>query len=325
MLLATFIAFCFSKPLISQSQERSFLNWMRTNSLYFTGEEYQFRLGIWISNLEYVHYHNKQNKKTFKVSMNSLAHLTTAEYRALLSNRVSHEKTRNQIIPRVQKINDAEHLDLREEGCVTPIRDCGGCGADWAFAATTAFESKVFKKTSTLYEFSESFLIDCMPESVADGCNSGDYSLAVSYVLKNYNGGMVTRADYPYHDYKQDCKVDTSKIKGNLYSHIAVDEDQTDDIALTYFVGFFSTVAACSLDAGHASFQLYSSGIYDEPNCVRTNLNHAVSCVGYGVEDNIQYFIIRNCWGSAWGENGYIRMLRGTNQCGLSNKFDIFD
>lgn len=325
MIFISFIAFCFSKPIVSQFAEKSFVSWMRTNNKFFIGEEYHLRLGIWLSNMEYVRYHNKQGK-TFKLSMNSLSHLTPAEYKSLLSNKVSQSRSKNlKGIPPIQKMNDAESLDLRKEGCVTPIRDCGSCGADWAFAATTQFESQIFRTTSTLYEFSESFLIDCLPESVADGCNSGDYTLAVSYVLHNYHGGMLTRQDYPYHASKQSCDIDTSKIKGNLSNHISVNEDQTDDILLTYFVGYYATVASCSLDADHASFQLYKSGIYDEPSCVRTNLNHAVSCVGYGVERNIQYFIIRNCWGASWGEDGYIRMVRGTNQCGLSNKVDIFN
>lgn len=327
MFFVAFVTFCFSKPLILKSQERSFLNWMRENNKFFVGEDYHLRLGIWITNLQYVFSHNKQSKKTFKLAMNSLSHLTPAEYKALLNNRMSFKKsTIQKEISHVHIMDDINNVDLRKEGCVTKVRDCGNCGADWAFGATTEFESKIFKETSILYEFSESQLIDCMPKSVADGCNSGDFSLAVDYVLKNYHGGMVTREDYPYHQSKQDCMIDTSKLIGNLYTHISSNIDQTDDMILAFFVGYYRTVAACAFDASHASFQLYSSGIYDEPKCDRTNLNHAGSCVGYGVDDNdVQYFIIRNCWGTSWGESGYIRMIRGTNQCGLANKYDIFN
>ena len=117
MLFAALFSLCFSKPIISQTQERSFLNWMRTNNKFFIGEEYHLRFGIWLSNLEYVRSHNKQNQKTFKLSMNSLSHLTPTEYRALLNNRISFEKPKNQKkLPHVQRINDAESLDLRKEG-----------------------------------------------------------------------------------------------------------------------------------------------------------------------------------------------------------------
>ena len=57
------------------------------------------------------------------------------------------------------------------------------------------------------------------------------------------------------------------------------------------------------------NFMAYSSGIFnsDDPNASR-NLNHAVVLVGYGREDNTDYFILRNSWGTGWGESGYMRI-----------------
>lgn len=75
---------------------------------------------------------------------------------------------------------------------------------------------------------------------------------------------------------------------------------------------------AVAIDASNWSFQLYTAGIYDEPACSSSNLDHSVGCVGYGAEGNVKYRIVRNSWGSSWGERGYIRMIWNNNQCGIA-------
>ena len=71
------------------------------------------------------------------------------------------------------------------------------------------------------------------------------------------------------------------------------------------------------IDASKPSFQFYSSGIYDEPTCFTNtiNLTHAVVAVGYG--DG--YWLVKNSWGTDWGQDGYGYMTRdGSNQCGIA-------
>ncbi|XP_028202468.1 thiol protease aleurain-like isoform X4 [Glycine soja] len=47
----------------------------------------------------------------------------------------------------------------------------------------------------------------------------------------------------------------------------------------------------------------------------KNDVNHAVLAVGYGVEDGVLYWIIKNSWGSNWGVNGYFKMELGKNMC----------
>uniref|UniRef100_UPI00398EBC1A cathepsin L.1 isoform X2 n=1 Tax=Pristiophorus japonicus TaxID=55135 RepID=UPI00398EBC1A len=75
-----------------------------------------------------------------------------------------------------------------------------------------------------------------------------------------------------------------------------------------------------AIDAGHLSFQLYSSGIYDEPSCSSDVLNHGVLVIGYGTLDGIDYWLVKNSWGTGWGDDGYIYMTRNqNNQCGIAS------
>lgn len=70
-----------------------------------------------------------------------------------------------------------------------------------------------------------------------------------------------------------------------------------------------------SINAATRTFQLYSHGIFDDPSCSSESVNHAMLAVGYTPE----YFILQNWWGEKWGENGYMKIRRGRNMCGLSN------
>ena len=72
-----------------------------------------------------------------------------------------------------------------------------------------------------------------------------------------------------------------------------------------------------AIEADKLSFQFYRSGVYSSKNC-GTNLDHGVLLVGYGEEDDKKYWKVKNSWGTTWGDEGYIKILRGTGLCGVT-------
>lgn len=284
---------------------------MRNTNNYYNGDEYHFRLGIFLSNQKYVQEHNSNPSKTFKLKMNKFAALTPSEYNLLLGFKpsIARNHIKKSTIKTV-KNNDVE-LDWRTKGAVNPIKDQGNCGSCWAFSALQSCESAEFLKYNILYSLSEQSLVDCVTTN--KGCNGGSPVDAFEYIINKWNGKVMLEDDYPYQAVRSYCLYDKAKAVGHFSSYIVVESGSETDLAAK--CEQYGPVSI-GIDATKASFQLYSSGIYDEPHCNIFMINHGVGLVGYGTEDDVAYWIVRNSWGTSWGEAGYIRMIRGTNQCG---------
>lgn len=76
-----------------------------------------------------------------------------------------------------------------------------------------------------------------------------------------------------------------------------------------------------AIDASQSSFQFYTSGIYSDPNCSTTNLDHSAAIVGYGTMGPGQdYYTVKNSWGTEWGMDGYFLIARNkNNMCGVAS------
>lgn len=309
-MLSLFTVFTLASINLHPNTEKSFVSWMRKTNNIYTGDEYHLRLGIFLANQKYVQEHNSNPCKTFKLEMNHLAALTPSEYRSLLgfNPKIFHNAKRSSI--KTIK-NDAEELDWRTKGAVNPIKNQGNCGACWAFSAVLACEGAEFLKYNTLYSFSEQSLVDCV--TADKGCNGGSPIDAYEYIINNCKGKLMLDSDYPYIEARSVCKFDKNKAIGHFTEVIEVKSGSETDLAAK--CAQYGPVCI-GIDATKASFQMYSSGIYDEPHCNIFMIDHGVGLVGYGSEGDIAYWIVRNSWGTSWGEEGYIRMIRGTNQCG---------
>lgn len=299
-----------SSAYYHQHEEKSFLSWMRETNQIYTGDEYRLRFGIFLTNSRYVKEVNSRQKK-FKVTLNKYAALTPAEYKSkfgLIKTKKSLFSTK-----KTPKTN-SDTLDWREKGIVNEIKDQGTCQSNYAFSLIQAIESKDGKSTGSLKRFSEQNIVDC--SSLNFGCNGGNPAFAFQSLIDEQNGQVCFEKDYVYTgNFDDDCKFDKYDHYGSFLEALMVDENDEDDLASK--IELYGPASVC-IDASNASFQLYSSGIYDEPSCSIDNINHAVGCVGFGVEGNTKYWIVRNQWGTSWGEKGYMRMIWENNQCGIA-------
>ncbi|XP_059084138.1 cathepsin L-like, partial [Tigriopus californicus] len=88
-----------------------------------------------------------------------------------------------------------------------------------------------------------------------------------------------------------------------------VDVPQGDEEKLKEAVATIGPVSV-AIDASHESFQFYSHGVYDEPECDPSALDHGVLVVGYGSDNGSDYWLVKNSWSTKWGDAGFIKMAR---------------
>lgn len=162
-------------------------------------------------------------------------------------------------------------------------------------------------KTGELVSLSEQQLLDCSTNGNY-GCDGGNMDNAFEYIISN--GGITTEDAYQYTAIQDMCQSVQPAVTIRSYQ----DVPRYDEDALAAAVA--NQPVSVGVDANN--FQFYDGGVMTTDSC-GTDLNHAVTIVGYGTaEDGSQYWLIKNSWGETWGEGGYLRLERGVNACGLT-------
>eukprot|EP01018_Ginkgo_biloba_P020991 Gb_14461 [translate_table: standard] len=291
--------------------------WYKKHGKIYSAEEKLLRFQVFKENLFYIHAHNRGNS-TFWLGLNSFSDLTNEEFRTHqlgLRKHVSFVKRGEEWnSTHIQLYNIPSSLDWRDSGAVTPVKNQGACGDCWAFSATGAIEGINKIVTGSLVSLSEQELCDC-DTSYNSGCDGGLMDYAFEWVIRNH--GIDTEEDYPYAGVQKTCnrrKLDRHVVTIDGYADVPVNNER----ALLQAV--VTQPVSVGISGGGRAFQLYSGGIFTGP--CSSSLDHATLIVGYGSQNGIDYWIVKNSWGTGWGMNGYAYMVRNRNDpegiCGIN-------
>ena len=200
-----------------------------------------------------------------------------------------------------------EPIDWRTKGVVTAVKDQGECGSGWAFSATGAVEGAWAIKTGRLYSLSEQQLVDCSRAQGNRGCDGGSPDRAFKYIIQN--GGIETESDYPYRARDGTCKA-RAPYSALIDNYVQVQRGDEDALLSAVQQRPVSVV----LRTGEW-FEHYKGGVAD-PRCDEDEpAFQPVLVVGY----TDTFWIIKNSYGTAWGDKGYLLLVRGKNKCGISD------
>ncbi|KAF8674758.1 hypothetical protein HU200_048040 [Digitaria exilis] len=247
------------------------------------------RFEVFKDNVAFIESFNAGNNK-FWLAVNQFADLTNDEFKATKSNKGFKQMLTSAVTGfKYENVSVSAlpaSVDWRTKGAVTPIKNQGQCGCCWAFSAVAAMEGIVKLSTGNLISLS--------------------------------NGGITTESNYPYKAVDGKCKggsKSAATIKG--YEDVPVN----NEAALMKAVA--NQPVSVAVDAGDRTFQFYSGGVMT--GSCGTELDHGIAAIGYGVEnDGTKYWILKNSWGTTWGEKGFLRMEKDISDkrgmCGLAMK-----
>jgi len=290
---------------------------------YVSPDVEQYRFQVFKQNLIAIDRLNAleaQEQAVFGV--NEFSDLTPSEFRrqylGFRPDPANAERRANApVVPPLPRVSIPTNFNW--SNAVTPVKNQKQCGSCWAFSATEEIESIVYLKhqPQAIYALSPQQIVDC--DKKDSGCGGGDTVTAYEYVIKA--PGMEQNSDYPYTAKNGKCQFDASKVVAKIsnWSYVTTPK-QKNETQMLYYIATTAPVSIC-VDA--SSWQYYTGGIITK-GCGDT-LDHCVQITGFGTDakSGVDYWLIRNSWGTVWGESGYLQVERNKNLCGVADEVTV--
>jgi len=280
--------------------------------------EKEARFAAFVANYEFIRAENAKGH-SYTLGLNQFADLTREEFaQTRLGLRPSTKKAWGRLPHLGTHVRGSvalpESVDWRAKGAVQKVKNQAQCGACWAFSTVGALEGAWEIATGQLLSLSEQQLVDCSKNGNM-GCGGGLMDAGFEY---EEGTAVCTEDSYPYAAKDGVCRASqcTAGIpKGGVvgFKDVASDDEEALMEALA------QQPVSVAIEADQMAFQLYAGGVMN--STCGTKLDHGVVAVGYGVQDGMKYWLVRNSWGPSWGEGGYIKLARGIKakegECGI--------
>jgi len=292
--------------LHQQIMQAQWSNFKATHGKDYPSHEEPARLNAFLQNSHAIEVHNERFAKgieTYTLGHNQFSDMPEDEFKAKMTGIQSPPECRNATSFRAAPgIEIPKSVDLKH---TTPtVKNQGSCGSCYTFAALGALEGVLHRKNAK-HVLSEQNLVDCTYGGSYgnNGCNGGSIEPCFRFVKDK--GGVAEQSKYPYTGKVETCRHDASKCttKHQVSRSVWVQNKQDMKVAL-------ATVGpvAVHVHAGHRGFSMYSGGVFNDATCGNKNVDHGVVACGYGTANGQDYILIKNSWGTTWGEGGYMRL-----------------
>lgn len=272
-----------------------------------SNDEDEYRQGVFEQNMAFIEQENQMGH-SYELGVNNFVHLTEEEMDVMKGLRRSN---RDPDLPKLEEPEAVEvgaavtGVDWRTAGVLNAVKNQGQCGSCWAFGAVAVIESHYKQKSGSLKNLAEQQLVDC---SKAGSCDGGDEWDAIDWYAGRLGSsttkhGACTTGTYPYAARDQTCKESTCTYGINSGVITGYTYGSKSDSSMISALN--NGVVSSGVYAGN-DWSYYSTGIVSTA-CSGHTQNHAIAVVGYTTDA----YIIRNSWGTNWGESGHIRLKRG--------------
>ncbi|XP_075136638.1 cathepsin W-like [Leptodactylus fuscus] len=275
---------------------------------YKSLQEYEYRLSVFTSNMKEAERLQKEELGTAQYGMTKFSDLTAEEFRnnILDSNFVMK-------LPKIKQETAVatkfpQNKDWRKHGVISEVKNQGVCGSCWAFAAVGNIEAQ-WGILGCPKNLSVQQVIDCGPCDA--GCIGGFTWQA--FITVQMQGGLASEKNYKYIGVRKQCRKDLTPVAW-IHDFQMLPKNET---AMTSYVGTNGTLTVI---INNNILQHYKKGIIHilRKSCDPDYVNHAVLIVGYVQEKKIPYWILKNSYGTDWGEKGYFKIFHGRNICGIT-------
>ncbi|CAH8484957.1 unnamed protein product [Schistosoma mattheei] len=280
---------------------------------------------LWKINIDQILLHNLYYDLQLKTYRKSINQYTAINWNDFYQNKkkklnlLHHQKNRLLLLVKekyrsINRTNNNHNdlpdmIDWRDNDTVTPVKTQKDCASSWAIASVEALEGQLKRKTGILTPLSSQQLVDCTGDRE---CVENPVSVAFDYI-KEY--GVESQEDYPFTGKVGNCTYSSSKSVTTLSSYIQVDDNEEELQKAVYNIGPIAVRITMTQE-----FLTYGSGVLLIDDCQNEEPFESVLLVGYGIENEIPYWLVKFSLGEEFGDHGYMKLARNhKNMCHIAS------